>query len=322
MSPDPTARRLLARYGPLAVLALAGVFALVAFAARSSAAGERDDARRTRDALTAMVRIEERAEEIDDVGDDVEMAASRLRGAEEAGPALAGVVDTYQDLLPLGLASLDQRIAAGREIVAIRTQQIDAGARGDHQAFNDLQARYREQAGTWDRTAVGYADLLATLPSINHDDLVGQLPSGAPSPTPPAPASDAVLAPPTGPAVVTSTLPGAIPCDPSGDGCDWEYEVTFTETNGLAVTVQRIGRRYVDLRGSVWASESGEWHDETIEIEPYGTDTYSSWVRDGGGDPPDLDGATLIVSWSGVDADGNPFSGEVRSTLQPRSEVG
>jgi len=310
MSPDAAPRRLLARYGPLAALVVAGVFALVAFLVRS-------DAESTLDRVRTMIAIDERSEEIADAADAVEMAVTELAVAEEAGPALAGFATSYRELLAVGLESLDQRIAAGREIVAIRTQEIDAGSAGDHQAFNDLQGRYREQAAAWDGAGAGYADLLGMLPPISYDDLVGQLPDGAPTSTPLTPAADAVLAPPTGPAVVTGTLPGVIPCDPWDSGCVWDYEITWTETNMLGAEIQQIGMFYIDSAGSMWTGW-GEGRTEPIEIDPGGTATYSSWLRN----VVDTQSGTLIVTWSGVDAEGNPFSGEVRAALQPRAEVG
>ena len=126
--------------------------------------------------------------------------------------------------------------------------------------------------------------------------------------------------PPPGPAKVRGSLPDSIPCMSIGEGaCEWSYVVTFTNESGTNGTIGQIGRRYVDVNGDVWWSESGEWHDEVIVVWAHGSETYDSWVRTyGTGDPgdPDLRGGTLIVSWKGKDSLGNAFSGSVSSHLE------
>jgi len=116
-------------------------------------------------------------------------------------------------------------------------------------------------------------------------------------------------------------MPKTIPCTPwvnasVSDGCKWEYEVTFTEKRGGNATIERIGRRYVDTKGKVWTSGDGEWFDYTIDVPAKGSATYDSWVRTyPSGDPPDLRGATLKVSYSGTDESGRKFSGSVAAKL-------
>ena len=121
---------------------------------------------------------------------------------------------------------------------------------------------------------------------------------------------------PSGPAQVAASLPDTIPCTPwENDGCIWNYKVTFTETNGVPATVERIGRRYIDTHGKIWAAESGEWFDKTIVIPGHGSNTYSSWVRTRFEDEGDLRGGIVKVSFTGRDANGNPFSGNVSAHL-------
>ncbi|MBU0492941.1 MAG: hypothetical protein KKA73_29020 [Chloroflexi bacterium] len=110
-------------------------------------------------------------------------------------------------------------------------------------------------------------------------------------------------------------MPDPIPCTKWNTGCQWNFTATFTEKNGVSATIKRIGRRFVDTNGHVWTVGSSEWHDETIYIPAKGNNSYSSWVRTLAGEDPDLRGGTVTVSYSGVDAKGNAFSGSVSAKL-------
>jgi hypothetical protein len=54
---------------------------------------------------------------------------------------------------------------------------------------------------------------------------------------------------------------------------------------------------------------------DKTKVPEKGSNTYSSWVRTTAGSSPDLRGATVKISYSGVDANGNRFSGSVSAKL-------
>ena len=85
--------------------------------------------------------------------------------------------------------------------------------------------------------------------------------------------------------------------------------------NGINATIEKMGRRYIDRRGVVWISSTGEWWSPSIEIPGYGKDSYNSWVRTTARDDPDLMGGVVKVSYSGRDENGNSFSGSVTAEL-------
>jgi len=142
------------------------------------------------------------------------------------------------------------------------------------------------------------------------------LPTATPTSSPTATDTPLPTPTPSGPAVIVATIPEAIPCTPWGeDGCKWSFAVTFTETNGISATVERIGQLYTDVRGVGWVVGASEWFDRSIQIRAKGTGQYTSWVRTKHGTDPDLRGATARISYSGHDAKGNPFSGSVTAIL-------
>ena len=124
-----------------------------------------------------------------------------------------------------------------------------------------------------------------------------------------------------GPAKVTaSTTDPVIPNAWGDDGCQWNYTITFTESNGVKATIESLGRRYIDAQGGSWISEKGEWFDKTIVIPASGSNTYSSWVRTKNGARPDFRSGFLVIKYKGHDINGNAFSGEVRAKLGPEPE--
>lgn len=145
----------------------------------------------------------------------------------------------------------------------------------------------------------------------------GAAPTATPSPEPPTATPEPTSTPaPAVPAVVEGRMPDTIPCEAWGDdGCQWDFTVTFTEKAGTPATIERMGRRFVDVKGQEWTVGSEEWSDETIYVYSYGSNTYSSWVRTTNGEDPDLRGGTVIVSWEGTDDYGNSFSGSTSATL-------
>ena len=112
---------------------------------------------------------------------------------------------------------------------------------------------------------------------------------------------------------------GDLPCKPWGDtGCTWEHNVELRETNGVSATVERIGRRYVDTGGTTWVVGEEEYFSKTIAVPAYGTAAYSSRVRTKPEDEPNLENGTAILTFKGVDANGNAFTAQVSVKLLPR----
>ena len=113
---------------------------------------------------------------------------------------------------------------------------------------------------------------------------------------------------------IMATIPDTIVASRSGDCLKWDFSVTFSCEGGTNTTIERIGRKYVDRRGGIWTSSSGEWHSEAIIVPTHGGIQYSSWVRQCDGDM-DLRGGSVIVGFSGQNAKGSAFEGQVTARL-------
>ncbi len=136
------------------------------------------------------------------------------------------------------------------------------------------------------------------------------------TPTPKFTATPLPTNTPPPPAKIQAFMPGIIPCTSwSTNGCQWNYEVIFTEQNGGYATITNIGRRYIDIKGGVWKSSGGEWETQSLGISAHGSNSYKSWVRTTPGSDPDLNNGRVIVSYEGRDVMGNTFSGSVSAKL-------
>jgi len=333
---DHDRKKTLLRILPLVLLAAAAAFAVYAFIGRQAAA---DDHRRAeesaaeaedllaaglarasraeadRDAMAEKLAVE--TEALTEARSSLSALEERIAAAVDAEADIVVALSSYPGAWEDGLPALEGQIAAGQEMVALRAEQIEAVLAGDYDAFNRLQSQYADQVPAWNAGS-GYYEALAGLPGFSYDDLSSILPAGLPRRSDLSEAVAAELTPPTGPAEIAGTLPEVIPCEPWSTGCVWDWEITWSESNMLGAYISEIGRRYVDRWGSTWVSESGEWFDKQILIEAGGTASYSSWVRTTPDEAPDLEGGTLIVSWRGMDNEGNAFSGEARATLAVR----
>lgn len=108
-------------------------------------------------------------------------------------------------------------------------------------------------------------------------------------------------------------MPASVPCIKSGDNCKWNYTVVFSETNGIAVTIQRIRRRFVTPAGATYTTRGGDgWFNTTITVTAYGTGKYSSWINY---EVSLFAQGKIIINYTGKDALGNAVSGEVRTTM-------
>jgi hypothetical protein len=83
----------------------------------------------------------------------------------------------------------------------------------------------------------------------------------------------------------------------------------FQEVNGVGVTITQKRMRIYAVNGSVWGDTDykeiyGTYGRVTINIPPYGTDSYQTWVNS-----PDCElcGARITIDYLGEDARGNPI---------------
>jgi hypothetical protein len=140
------------------------------------------------------------------------------------------------------------------------------------------------------------------------------LPTPTPRPTAtPRPTPTPLPTPRGTRAKIISSMPSSVPCAASADNCKWSYTVTFSETNGIAVTIDRIRRRYVTPAGATYTSAGSDgWFNTTISIGAYGVGSYSSWIN---GLVSRFALGKIIINYTGKDALGNTVSGEVRATM-------
>lgn len=328
--------------GAAVLAAGAAAFAVVSFLSLSSARRDRDEALEalaaaeqevadTRDALSDAT-----AERITSRGDLTDAEAA-VAGAEQAlgdaehreflqevaeqqagvaGPRLLEAAAAYPDLAAAVVAAIEDHLATAEDLADVRADQAEAVAAGHYRTFNTLQARYNALVDDYNEEGDAVAAAMAALPAFDYRGVASSEP-------PPAPTHvtviDGDLDPPTGPARIEGSFPESIPCTPRSDGCRWNWEITFTETNALTVIIERLGIRYTDRRGAVWVSQSGEWRDVSIIIPALGTKTWDSWVQSLDPDSEgNLQGATLQVRWEGTDGEGNSITGRARVSLEWR----
>lgn len=93
----------------------------------------------------------------------------------------------------------------------------------------------------------------------------------------------------------------------SGANNRWDFEIVFHEYNGVGVTITQKRMIIYALDGSQWGDENyvdiyGTYGAVTIDIPPFGTDSYETWVNS-----PDctLCGATIVIDYIGEDSRGN-----------------
>ena len=340
MAPRPTGLRWLIAASVVAVAAVA--FAVVAFLSLSAARDERDAAAADLAALeTELAGAQEAREraiadrtaaerELRDAEARVTRAGAALTDAEQreselearrqeaeaAEPGLLAAAGEYPDAAAAAIGAVEAHLDTASEMAELRSLQAEAAAEGSYRTYNTLQGRYNALVDAFNGQGDAVAAAVDALPSFRYRGVASSEP-------PPAAAhatvNETVLDPPTGPARIEGTFPESIPCTRRGDGCRWYWEITFTETNALWVTIDRLGIRYTDRRGTTWVSQSGEWRSVTIGVPPLGSARWDSWVQSLDPDSEgNLQGATLQVRWEGTDAEGNAISGRARVTLEWR----
>jgi hypothetical protein len=91
--------------------------------------------------------------------------------------------------------------------------------------------------------------------------------------------------------------------------------VTFTEQNGVPATIDRIELIFIDVKGTSWTPEKQP--DQTITIPAKGHSSYTGRAQTNPvkATDPDFRGGTVMVNFSGTDANDNVFSGSVSATL-------
>jgi hypothetical protein len=131
--------------------------------------------------------------------------------------------------------------------------------------------------------------------------------------------SDLDIDPPTGPAKVEASFPDNVECRIAGsNGCDYRVVITFTESNALEATINRVGVRWIERSGNRWwILRSGEFDDVDIVIAPNGTATYVvTMFADSDSRERRILGGKVRIRYNGIDAEGNRFSGDKTSKLE------
>ena len=218
-------------------------------------------------------------------------------------------IDAVTPLADIASAHLESE----RRILDCRSEQVEMGSEGNVREFNRAQNQFNEMADAANVELETLDRLLAALPPLVETG--PRLGVGTSRFT----VSEVVLDPPTGRAQVQTNAPDLIPCTPQGtEGCRYDWVATFTETNWLDVTIERIAVRYVERGGrAYWFNSSGEWSDVHIIIPASGSATYDSWVRtDSEADSRLIIGGKLKLRWEGRDAEGNSLSGSLTVPLE------
>ena len=117
---------------------------------------------------------------------------------------------------------------------------------------------------------------------------------------------------------ITASIPDSIKCthwkNPLGEDI-WRYDfdVTFSESQGVSATIYKLYRVYVDRFGVKWSSSFGRGESVDIKIPANGSYIYKSWVQCS--EDSDLRGGKVIVKYSATDPYGETSSGSVSSNL-------
>ncbi len=202
--------------------------------------------------------------------------------------------------------------ATCQRLLELRIDQEAEALDRDYRSFNRLQGQYNDLTEVANVELEVIGNFVAALPSLTGVNALA-----GPS-TERLAASEVSLDPPTGRArIQASTTADPIPCTPySGNGCRYNWEVTFTQTNWLQVTIDRVAIRYYERGGrSYWSSTSGEWRDVTIIIPAGGTASYDNSI-DTTATSKQIMGGRLNFRYQGTDADGNSISGRVTVSLE------
>jgi len=261
----------------------------------------------------AVDSVEEAAAALD------EIAAKRSEAAS-SGPELAEAAALYPEPAADVIAAVELHLASSREMAEIRQEQAAALEVEDYRTFNRLQGEYNGIVDAHNQQANAVSAAVNALPRFGFGDISSHASLSMTAPHLTTVEED--LDPPTGPARLVGSFLDSIPCTHRSEGCRWSWEITFEETNALRVRIDRLAIRYTDRRGSVWVSQSGEWRNVDIVIQPLGTGSYDNWVQSLDPDSDgNLQGATLAVRWEGVDSEGNSITGRATVYLEWRKDA-
>ncbi len=324
----------------IAALVVGAVVAMLGLSSAAEANEDRDTA--SAEAATQRQLVTDAEQDLADLRLDLENAqaqvtetATILVEQESARDEATVRLSTAEQLLQETTAEIPERRAEAQAFVEASSPLVDAAfvyfatcqrllelridqeaeaLDRDYRSFNRLQDQYDDLTEVANVELEAMAEVVAALPS-----LTGARALAGPS-TERLAASEVSLAPPTGRArIEASTTADPIPCTPySGNGCRYNWEVTFTQTNWLQVTIDRVAIRYYVRSGrSYWYSTSGEWRDVSIIIPAGGTASYDGSVRTAEDDDMRLIiGGRLTFRYRGTDADGNSISGQVTVRLE------
>ncbi len=239
----------------------------------------------------------------------------RLAVAEAALPVAEQAMWTFLDAAAAAVEQAAAPAAFHPQMVQIRRDQVTAAGEGEYGEFNELQLSFNSVCADANAELQEFSDLVVALPA--RDPKANGVPGY--EAIDPYTEADLLLDVPTGPAEVTATAPDVVPCIVSGNsGCEYVFQVTFTESNTLAATIERIAVRWIERSGNTWWFDAdGEWKDEDLVIPASGTMTYTDSIwTDADDEMRRIMGGTVRLRYNGTDAEGNAFNGSISATLE------
>ena len=275
------------------------------------------------DALAAAVADSATAES------DVAAAEQTLARAAEDLATAEDTLDRARDAASAYFEStirlVDEATAAvllDDRFLQIRRDQQTAALAEDYEEVSRLQEELNELIDEANGLLRGFGRSFAALPSpepdVNGIDFVGPMRLHS--------MSTLDIDPPTGPADVEATILEVIPCRTAGNnGCDYRVVITFTESNTLEATVNRLGVRWIERSGNRWwINQTGEFQDVTVVIGADGTVTHTLFFfTDADDRQRRVMGGRVRIRYNGTDAEGNRFRGDISARLErpPDPEV-
>jgi hypothetical protein len=261
----------------------------------------------------AEIELDEAESDRDTLKAEVADSRQEYRQTEAEIPIRRAEASAYVAAMTSLVDLTSTHVEAQQALLDLRMEQVSKALDGDVSKFNRLQGDFNKLAEQASLELDEIDGMVSALPGLTNARRIDGPGSGR------LPTTDAVLEPPTGRARIAVASSDVIPCTPYGtDGCRYNWKVTFTETNWLGVTIERIAVRYDERGGrAYWFSESGEWRDVSITVPAGGTATYDSWVRtDDKADSRLIIGGKLKLRYRGTDADGNAISGSLTVPLE------
>lgn len=122
---------------------------------------------------------------------------------------------------------------------------------------------------------------------------------------------------PLGPkAMIYASIPEITPCiSLGGNGCVWKYSVTFRADNSIGGKINRVWTVFLSKNGKRYVRNITGLSAANTVIPAWGSGTYSDIVIDMFNTTVDLRGGKILLTYEGVDENGNLIRGEVSTRL-------